>query len=252
MGYQTVDRVILNAKRMIPEVSEVRLSEVDCRLKIAFATDFHLRKGMNANLIAKILSDMQADVLVLGGDIADCESDAKKMLSAIRPLRFPLGKFAVCGNNDIEAFESYDRLKMAYEKVGIELLLNEGIRLGDTNAFLAGVTDTAGGKADPEAAFRGAENGMYRILASHYPDPGLLKCEPDLMLCGHTHGGQFNFLGITPYAVGYEFRLHLKQISGLRRWGKTQMLVSKGVGASKIPLRIGVKSEMHLLILGSR
>lgn len=234
---------------MIPQVSTVRFPEANCRLKIAFAADFHLRKGMDAEKIAEILSEMRADVLILGGDIADREADARRMLSALRPLHFPLGKFAVCGNNDTEAFQNHARFKNACKENGIRLLLNEGVRLGNTHAFLAGVAEKD--KADSAKALCGAEKGQYRILAGHFPQDELLKNESDLILCGHTHGGQFNFFGLTPYTVGYERKLHIKQVSGLKRWGRAQMLVSKGIGASKIPVRIGVKSEVHLIILGS-
>jgi predicted MPP superfamily phosphohydrolase len=72
---------------------------------------------------------------------------------------------------------------------------------------------------------------------------------PDLMLSGHTHGGQFNLLGVTPYTFGFE-RLFARRrssrfIAGLHEYRGAQMLVSKGIGMSRIPLRIGVRSEIH-------
>ena len=88
-----------------------------------------------------------------------------------------------------------------------------------------------------------------RILLSHYP---VLPDErPDLMLCGHTHGGQFNLLGLTPFAIGFERLVsrkpHARYIAGLHKQGGTQVLVTKGIGASRIPLRVGVRPEICLI-----
>ena len=73
----------------------------------------------------------------------------------------------------------------------------------------------------------------------------------DLVLCGHTHGGQFNALGLTPYSIGFE-RLYGRRIAplGVAGWQDAdgaRLLVSKGIGASRIPLRIGVRPEIELL-----
>ena len=72
------------------------------------------------------------------------------------------------------------------------------------------------------------------------------------MLAGHTHGGQFNFFGLTPFAIGFERigsqrGLAPAMVSGARRFGQTMLVVSKGIGASRIPLRIGVRAEIHRL-----
>ena len=84
---------------------------------------------------------------------------------------------------------------------------------------------------------------------SHYPKlPELL---PDLMLSGHTHGGQFNLLGLTPFAIGFERLVsrkpHSRYIAGLHEQGGAQVLVTKGIGASRIPLRVGVRPEICLI-----
>ena len=69
------------------------------------------------------------------------------------------------------------------------------------------------------------------------------------MLSGHTHGGQFNLFGLTPYAVGFE-RFGARcfpplLVSGEADFGPRRVMVSKGIGSSRIPLRIGVHPEIH-------
>lgn len=235
---------------MIPVVDEQRFPEAPCRLTIAFASDLHIRKSMNVDAIAAIIQSANADALILGGDIADCEPDARRMLRAISALSFPHGKYAVCGNNDIEAFGSAKRFGSALADEGIKLLENEGILIPESNAFLVGAADAKYGKPNPRRAFANAPERAYRILASHYPLEEMLECAPDLMLSGHTHGGQFNLFGITPYTFGYEKKLRLARIAGTEKRGRTRILVSRGVGASKMPLRIGVRSEVHRIVLG--
>ena len=81
---------------------------------------------------------------------------------------------------------------------------------------------------------------------------GAAEAGVSLQLSGHTHGGQFNAFGLTPYGIGFE-RLDVPRelrsvaVSGLHTFGEMQMLVSRGLGTSRIPLRIGVKPELHLL-----
>ena len=242
------DWVILNARRMLPVVNELRIPSAPVNMTLAFATDIHLRKPMDGEKIAEIIGNTQADALILGGDIADTAEDCERMLRLLKPLSFPLGKFSVCGNNDLEAFGSYERVNAAFDKNGIQLLWNSGVQLG--RVFLGGVSECKTGLPDCKRTLQSAEKDSYRVLVSHYPLKKLLPNDADLMMAGHTHGGQFNFLGITPYTVGYEWFRGIRQVAGVREYANTRLLVSKGIGTSKIPLRIGVKSEIHKIILG--
>ena len=69
-----------------------------------FASDFHLRPFMDARKLAQCLIDQRADLVLLGGDLADTRRQALRLLYALRNLRAPMGVFAVPGNNDAEAF----------------------------------------------------------------------------------------------------------------------------------------------------
>ncbi len=244
------DFVLLSAKRMLPKVEELSVESPNARIRATFVTDIHLRKRMNGEKIAQSIQNTQGELLILGGDIADNAPQARRMLEMLKTLHFPKGKFAVCGNNDIEAFGSYEAAEAAFENAGIHLLRNSGTLIAQSRIYLAGVEEIRYGTADVSAALRDAPSGTYRILVSHMPTRDLLSGNADLILCGHTHGGQFNFLGITPYCFGYERALHLAQVSGMRAQNNTRMLVSKGIGASKIPLRIGVRSEIHSISIG--
>ena len=115
--------------------------------------------------------------------------------------------------------------------------------------IVAGIDELKHGAPAFAGAYPAAAEGRYRILLSHFPM--LPEDAPELVLSGHTHGGQFTVMGLTPYAVGFEPRAHecgmRHVIAGLHWQGDARLLVSKGIGASRIPLRIGVRPEVNLL-----
>lgn len=216
-------------------------------LKIFFASDLHLLKNVSPQPLIDCITDCKPDLILFGGDFADTKDQALRMFGALRTLRAPLGMFAAPGNNDIEAFGSCGALREALENCGVRLLANESVSVGGLR--IAGVEEKRYGRPVYDGLFDAS--GGYRLLLSHYPllPEGTL---PDMMLSGHTHGGQFNALGLTPYAVGFERTGILKHlsplaVSGLHDVNGMKLLVSKGLGTSRIPLRIGVRPEVHLL-----
>ena len=222
-------------------------------LRALFVTDVHALPRTSSGDIEALagrMADARPDILLLGGDYADTPEPARRLFEGLRGLRPPLGAFGVLGNNDREAFPNPDALRGIMSEAGLELLVNEArtLNVNGGRLVVAGVDEYKHGQPDAEGLFHG-EDG-YRLLLSHYPRP--VPDMPDLMLCGHTHGGQFNLLGLTPYAVGFERLLDQRRapwyIAGLHRCRGGQVFVSKGIGASRIPLRIGVRPEIDLLI----
>ena len=169
-------------------------------------------------------------------------------------LSFPLGAYGVLGNNDAEAWEGKLRtLRKIMSQAGCRLLINASVNipLGGGKLCVGGIDEYRYGNAHTNRLWSDEGNGnRYRILLSHYPV--LPKEQPELMLCGHTHGGQFNLLGLTPFAIGFERfgrpRRASAAISGLHDLGGMKLLVSKGVGASRLQLRFGVRPEINLLL----
>lgn len=251
--FPPMDPYIRTARHIVPRVSRQTVAGAPEALRgrrLVFASDFHLREETSPEPVVEAIQNCKADLILLGGDYADTNAQALRLFDAFRALRAPMGIFAVRGNNDTEAFETPERLAEGLARFGAELLLNRSVDLG--GVLVGGVDEARLGHPDYAAVFGDAPG--YRILVSHFPI--LPEAEPadmpDLMLSGHTHGGQFNFLGITPFAVGFErcggkSRLAPALVSGTRRFGRTQLLVSKGIGTSRIPLRVGVRPEIHLL-----
>lgn len=215
-------------------------------LRAVFASDVHLRANVSVSPLIDCIKSCRADIILFGGDFADTREQALRLFDAFDGLDAPMGMYAILGNNDTEAFEFPDALRKALNGCGVRLLVNESVQLDGFS--VGGVDEHLYGCPLKDGLFSGREG--YRILLSHYPI--LPEEKPDLMLSGHTHGGQFNALGLTPYAIGFERigrRRHLAPaaVSGLHEIGNTKLLVSKGIGSSKIPLRIGVRPEVCLL-----
>lgn len=225
-------------------------------LRVLFVSDFHAVEGTSTADMERLIQRMaeaRPDLLLLGGDCADRPVPALRLLRAMGRLKPLLGGFAVVGNNDREAFEDLKVLRRAMADSGIVLLVNEAraLNIHGGRLVIAGLDEYHHGHPEPAGLVPPAGTDTFRILLSHYPIA--VAPMPDLMLSGHTHGGQFNLLGLTPYTIGFErifSRRASRFIAGFHPYGGGRMLVSKGIGASRIPLRIGVRPEMDLLVFG--
>ena len=245
--------------RLYAAVTEHRISGAPAfmrGLRALFVSDVHAigrtRQG-DLEALAQRMAGASPDLVLLGGDYADRREDALRVFKAWRGLHAPLGCYAVMGNNDAEAWESPLALRREMERFGCHLLVNqsERLRLNAGTLYIAGLDDYRYGHPDSTGLYPASPApDAWRILLSHYPCRPALA--PDLMLSGHTHGGQFNVLGLTPYAIGFERfsrpRRPSMAIAGLREIDGIRLLVSKGIGASRLQLRVGVRPEVNLLV----
>ena len=174
----------------------------------------------------------------------------------IADFQAPLGKFGVAGNHDVKLDRAVGvDLADAMALGGVTLLRNSSatIERGGQSIALIGLDDwTEGAQAPRDVAGR-ADVGDYTIVLSHTPDalPPLVN-QPaqggarwiDLMLCGHLHGGQVRLMGwspIVPSIYGDRF------LSGWYDEGGAALLVSNGVGALYLPIRLGAEPQAHLI-----
>lgn len=215
-------------------------------IRVVFATDFHLRPSMDPDALLRPIADLKPDLLLLGGDYADRRDQALRLFDAMRALRPPLGIIGVLGNNDREAFDRPRDVARAMERFGGHLLVNESVSVAGLT--IGGVDEYKRGSPRYKGLF--PEGARNTVLLSHYPllPEAPEDTWPDVMLSGHTHGGQFNLFGLTPYSVFFEFRrFRPALISGTARFHRTTLLVSKGIGTSRLPLRVGAEPEICLL-----
>lgn len=269
----------------LPQVERVCISDAPAYmrgLKALFLSDVHLRRRVSdAKLHALIamIAAQGADIVLLGGDYAETDDQCARFFEAFGSVSAPLGCFGVIGNND-------DRRTLAayMRSAGVELLLNRSTSLPLSGGTLqiGGCDEHKFGAPYTQRLFSG---DGYRILLSHFPAKP--DCAAELMLSGHTHGGQLNLLGLTPYSVGLEHSFHLLAVRGQHTLPNAQpresarplqphaladvhptqprektypldrrnnenmrLLICNGVGVSRLPLRIGAKAQMLLLEFG--
>ncbi len=219
-------------------------------MRILLITDPHAGPFLGVDELAATFDRLVAhrpDLILLGGDMVTsrlCEFESH--LAAWKQLRAPEGVYAVLGNHD-HYTGKVPQLSRQIEAAGIRLLQNESVRLerGDDQLSLAGVDDLLRGEPDLDAALRETDGPV--ILLSHNPDVffDAVRRGVALMLSGHTHGGQIRLPGLGVLVRQSRYRLD----EGRYRTGKSELLVSRGLGAVGLPWRLHCSPEAVLLTL---
>lgn len=225
-------------------------------LRVAFASDFHagpITYPAQLDHACRLLSDARPALLLLGGDFVSLNVGYVDALSdRLAAVRAPLGKYAVLGNHDYRRRRSR-LVTRALERAGVELLTNRNVRLPapHDDLWICGLDDPLRGTPDRDPAFRGADG--TRIVLMHAPDDLLEIGDErfDLALCGHTHGGQVALPWGRPLLLP-DGQLNARFPHGWFRLGDAQLLVSRGIGCSGIPVRVFAWPQVHLLAVEGR
>jgi predicted MPP superfamily phosphohydrolase len=224
--------------------------------RIAFLTDTHVASFVRRDFYREIVSQTMAfapDLVLLGGDFVHWEKDIPLLPETIlHGLHARDGVYAVLGNHDYWA--DADGVIAAMTAAGVRFLVNRSIAIcrpgseGEERIWLLGIDEIYRGKPDVDAAFRAVENRETTIGVSHHPDivDRLAGRRLDLLVCGHTHGGQirFPFFGSVVVPSVHEARY----ASGFHRAGGVLLYVSRGIGAIP-PVRILCKPEVATFTL---
>lgn len=220
--------------------------------RIAFLTDTHVaafvRRAYYKEIVAQTMR-FDPDLILFGGDFVHWERHIPLMADVLMTeLRARDGAYAVLGNHDYWA--NADGVVAALTARGVRFIMNRSvaIRRGDDLISLAGVDEIYRGRPDVNAAFGRVDPNVPCIGLSHHPDVIDMVDDRkiDLLLCGHTHGGQirFPFFGSVVVPSKHEARY----ASGFHRVGSVLMYVSRGLGAIP-PLRILCKPEIATFTL---
>ena len=226
------------------EVAVPRLSPMLQAVRIVHLSDLHLKRRWPAALewLLERLREHPPQLLLITGDLVEDLLDHRPALPLVRRfaegLRASWGVFAIAGNHDgdllgprlggwgIEYIDGrYVRLGGPEGQAGIELIGLPGVRRSDLDdAFLE--------RIPPRLP------GVPRIVLGHFPDQvhAVRRLEADLMLAGHTHGGQICLPG--GRAVMSHDSLPKQMARGQHRFGRTLLVVSRGLGTTRLPIRV--------------
>ncbi|EAJ2845657.1 metallophosphoesterase [Campylobacter coli] len=243
---------INNAIR-VPEIqsTDIYLAKLDRDLKIAMLTDIHLGKNLHKDFLDRLIVEVnlqKPDMVVIVGDLVDTNpKELQNYISRLNDLKSTYGTFYALGNH--EYYHGVDEvLNLLKEYTNMKILLNQNLDLGFIN--IAGLGDLAGlskGLYAPDLARVKVDLNTSKasILLAHQPKTALLYnlSDFDLILSGHTHGGQ-----IFPFM--FLVKLHQGFIRGLYHLGEnTKLFVSSGAGFWGPSLRVFAPNEIVILNL---
>ncbi|MBC8064924.1 MAG: metallophosphoesterase [Chlorobia bacterium] len=246
--------VLYESNRLIVERHTLRLRGWKRSLngfKIALLTDFHLRGEYSLELAKRAVMaaiDESPDMVVLGGDlVAYWMPHSQDMLAeALEPLILMNGNaVAIPGNREYRG-GSPKLLGEVLDTLNVRLLRNESWHHAGIDWI--GIDSENAHRADPFAALKGVGDGAAVVLW-HEPDMvDTLPFEADLMLSGHSHGGQFKFPGGLVPMTSKNGR---KYLEGFFPDTKVPLYVSRGVGTTGPPSRFLCPPEVSILTLVS-
>jgi uncharacterized protein len=251
------------------------------QLSVAVVADIHAcDPWMSADRVAAIVEQtnaLGADLILLLGDyltttrFVTAKVSAAAVSERLSHLSAPLGVYAILGNHDYSVDDAVQRdpkreprMATALRAVGIPTLINESLRLSkDGHAFwLAGLADQLAlmpakaygrrsfvGLDDLDATLADIPRSAPVLLLAHEPDifPRVGN-RASLTLSGHTHGGQIDLLGWRPVSASSGSK---RYPSGHFEEDGSHLIVSKGLGVSGLPFRVGCWPEILLIQLGT-
>ncbi len=214
-------------------------------LKIAHLSDIHYGLFLSRQALLRVIELTQAqrpDLIAITGDfVTQSPVFIEPVSELIGLLRAPLGVFAVLGNHDFRA--GAEPLTRALRRRGIQVLRNQHRRLRWRGGSfqIAGVDDS---RQNPDVAAALGPSAEFTLLLAHNPLAlaDAAACGVDLVLSGHTHGGQIKF--------GFAEPLYQRYLpAGFLSLEATQMYVSRGLGKVILPMRVGAPPELAFLTL---
>lgn len=207
--------------------------------RIFFISDIH-RRRLKQTTLNKI--DQNIDLIIIGGDLKEKGVPLERVrqnLNRLKKWNKPL--YFIWGNNDYE--ENPNALYQLLKKENVTILANETKCIVASNGDslnLVGLDCCLYQEASFDVAMKDATDN-YTILITHAPSAFYDMSESEqndvhLVLAGHTHGGQIRIFGFGLYESG-----------SFKKKRKTSILVSEGYGYTRLPFRLGTRSECHVL-----
>lgn len=230
---------------------------------ILHLSDLHIRKlGKLERRTMELLRQREVDTCFITGDVTaePRASDVfRRVCSAIKH-RDPI--YMVLGNSEHKPWVDTETLVEALSFQGLRILVNSNsaIHRDQDSIHVAGIDDPYSKLGDIDAAFAGIDPGSFIVLLAHCPSaaPAGFEKGADLVLSGHTHGGQVRIPGINWYWTHMRANKELNDglytpsdISHILRRdvGNRVLFVHRGIGTSRIYIRLSCPPEIVYITL---
>ncbi|MFP4522821.1 MAG: metallophosphoesterase, partial [Fibrobacterota bacterium] len=225
-------------------------------LRICHISDLHNKKLPGNQTILRVLKNNVPDIVAITGDAVNHDGGyPSRSLSLIKAINKKYPVYFITGNHEF-GFKFYEDFIRELKQMGVRVLNNEIVtkNIRNTKIFIGGIADLHFYDDDEDRYHNHIKKlqpeGHPFILLAHNPQffPILKETTADLILSGHTHGGQFRLpSGRGLFAPGQGF--FPEYDSGRYVSGQSTMIVSRGIGPSTFPFRIMNRPEIAIIEL---
>jgi uncharacterized protein len=218
-------------------------------IRVLQISDYHNFKYESR--VISLVEEVQPDLIVLTGDLIDKSTkDYSKVYNFLnRLVSLNSNIYFVPGNHELKSGNMDSILKdVAKREVKVLINSSDTISLGGEILNICGIDYSSSKRGDLNKTLRNTEKDTYTILLCHKPDivkkHNNIPC--DLILCGHTHGGQIR-IPIMGAAIAPGQGLLPKYNKGLYKTSNTMLYIDSGVGTTRIPVRFINRSQISLI-----
>lgn len=229
-------------------------------LRIIMFADSHVGTTFNGEEFGQYVRQMQSydpDIVIIAGDYVDDDTSKRDMSDACKALgllKTTYGVFYAYGNHDKGYYDNSGRgytgddLVRELQKNGVTVLQDEYLLVNDT-FYVVGRADTSeaqrgGDRAEISDLVRDIDKTKYSVVINHQPTDYAKesKAGVDLVLSGHTHGGQMFPIGLISNIFGLNDRTY-----GREKRNNTEFIVTSGISDWAFKFKTGTKSEFVVI-----
>jgi len=233
---------------------DIMLDRCGAPARIAVFSDTHqglFGHSMSIERIAKRVQLLNSDAVLIPGDFVYflATDRFENTFQALSKIDAPI--FAVLGNHDngMPGPDIGQNLTPALEAIGVHVLNDDvgSFRVSDTEFQIVGLSDAWAEKQKRELLY--GASAIPRLVLTHNPRTILElsgRAKLDLMVAGHTHGGQINIPGVTCWLL--PFACHVVRY-GLEQTPRGKVFVTSGTGMVGLPMRFNVPPKIDLLTI---
>ena len=234
----------IEPNQLIVNAVELESDLIDEPIKIVFFSDTHLGEYSHPDHLNRIVDSINkedADLVFFLGDLIDytpnLELNTSSISENLKNIQAAYGKYGVVGNHELALENEYN-----YEEVmnqgNFKVLVNDYLDIPELNIRLFGLDDDYLGDPDTSLSDK-TRRDAYNLFMTHEPD---IVDEMDLesiqlILAGHTHGGQVSIPFLTDKIRPMGGKNYLKGLYSLGADQETKLFVTKGTGVTTLPLR---------------
>jgi predicted MPP superfamily phosphohydrolase len=221
-------------------------------LRVAFLSDLHVGPTTPIELLENAVDEVRAfepELLLLGGDYVflDATPDKVTLLESLISRISAPTKIGVLGNHDLWTW--HERIEAGLKRAGVKVCINEGLRLPAPHDDVAvfGLDEPWTGAPNTAQLASTFADTKVRIAVAHSPDglSYLADSDAHLLVCGHTHGGHIALPGGRPIVLP-PGPFSKKLPWGFHEHGKLCVFVSRGLGATEMPVRFAAPPDIGL------